>query len=275
VNPRGGARVNLGEGNRHREDAMNCPQGTASLGEGAKGCTSCGWAASKKTLWIVLGSILGVVFLACCGVGTWGFLRFKAAAEAIQDSSTPVVVYYHRVAVLNYARKRGSLPVTLAQAAEEPLQVEKHGGGAGSGEAVEGGEGGEGASGGEGGAGDPASGGEGSEKFTFKMQQNGQDVDGWQRPLRYTVLDETTYEVRSAGKDGVFDNEDDIVEAGSTADDLDAEMKELGRRGEQIGRDFLKALGVDPDRVGTRGSPGPVKVGEPVGGGEDAGGEGK
>lgn len=39
----------------------------------------------------------------------------------------------------------------------------------------------------------------------------GRQQDGWRRPLRYTKRSDTSYELRSAGPDGVFENADDIV----------------------------------------------------------------
>lgn len=44
----------------------------------------------------------------------------------------------------------------------------------------------------------------------FRPQTAGY-LDGWGRTLRYVKLSESTFQLRSAGPDGVFETEDDIL----------------------------------------------------------------
>ena len=69
---------------------MNCPQCATGLGEGAKACATCGWSASRRTLWIVLGCIFGFLCLVCCGAGTVLYFKMKKFAETIQEDAVPV-----------------------------------------------------------------------------------------------------------------------------------------------------------------------------------------
>ncbi|MCK6482245.1 MAG: hypothetical protein L6R43_19500, partial [Planctomycetes bacterium] len=212
---------------------MFCPQCGSQLGEGAKGCAACGWTSSRKTLWIVLGSIFGVLFLLCCGGATWVFFKAKKAVEIAQEKATPITVCYHRVSVINYAKARGKLPESLAEAAKETLVIEKDKGEDGS-----------------------------SGTVKIDMKSGGQDADTWQRPLRYTKNDgDGSFEVRSAGPDGVFDNADDIVERGNLSDDLEAAKKDFERKAKEFGREMVRGFGFNPDNVeGLEVEPAPLET---------------
>jgi len=100
-----------------------CPQCGTGLGEGARGCAACGWTSSRKTLWIVLGSIFGFLLLVCCGGVTFVGMRTKAAIEKVQKDLVPVGVLMNRIQVLNWAKKHGSLPADLGKAMEEPVEI--------------------------------------------------------------------------------------------------------------------------------------------------------
>ncbi len=221
---------------------MFCPQCGAALGEGASGCAACGWSSSRKTLWIVLGSVFALLCILCCGGFAFIGMKFKKAAEEMQEKGTPAILAYHRLSVLNYAKKRGSLPDTLAKAAEEKLVLEDHAA--------------DGAAGGAAGdPGDPADPGDpplprGKTSIKFRMQENGLDLDSWQRPLRYAPGEAGVYEIRSAGPDGNFDTGDDLTVQGSTDDDLGDVTREFQRQSTAIGRQFMESIGLDPDRVG-------------------------
>ena len=207
---------------------MFCPQCGAGLGEGARGCAACGWAASRKTLWIVLGSIFGLIFLVCCGAGTVVFFKAKKAGEIAMTRLAPEIVFIARVQVLNYAKKHGSLPENLAKAQEEPLT------------------------------------GKGGEEITF---QNGNEIganDGWGHLLRYSPAKDGTYEVRSSGPDGTMDNADDVVEKGALTDDLEALKVEAAGRVQKAVQDMqgdiLKSFGVDPEKLKKRHGRGGVTI---------------
>lgn len=188
---------------------MFCPQCGTGLGEGARGCAACGWTASRKTLWIVLGCIFGGLFLLCCGGSVLFGLRAKKAVESVN----PPLVFLARVQVLQYAKKHGSLPETLEQAWEDPIEVKQEKGG------------------------------------TIRIGDGDVPTDTWGNAFRYTPNKDGTYEVRGAGPDGQFDGADDIVEKGSTSDDLDAMRKEIEVRFEQVGEAFLKAFWIDPEKI--------------------------
>ncbi len=188
---------------------MFCPQCGTGLGEGARGCAACGWTSSRKTLWIVLGCIFGGLLLVCCGVGTLFFFRARTALE----SRNPPLVFLARVQVLQYGKKHGSLPESLEKAWEEPIDVrQEHGG-------------------------------------NIRTEEGGAASDTWGNHLRYSPGKDGSYEVRSAGPDGQFDNADDIVEKGNLSDDLEAMKKEAEVRFEKIREAFMKALWIDPEKV--------------------------
>lgn len=220
---------------------MFCPQCGAALGEGASGCAACGWSSSRRTLWIVLGSVFALLCILCCGGFAFIGMKFKKAAEEMQEKATPAILAYHRLSVLNYAKKRGSLPDTLAKAAEERLVLEDHAAGGAAGD-----------------PGDPADPGDpplprGKTSIKFQMQENGLDLDSWRRPLRYAPGEAGVYEIRSAGPDGAFDTADDLTVQGSTGDDIGEVTREFHRQSTAIGRQFMESIGLDPDRVGKEG----------------------
>lgn len=214
---------------------MFCPQCGAQLGEGAKGCGACGWSSSRKTLWIVLGSIFGLLLLVCCGVGTWFFIKAKAVAEKFQARLTPELVFFSRVQVVNYAKKRGSLPPDLQAAWEEPLPELRDRDG---------------------------------DRIEVKVEAKDRARDVWGRDLRYTTEEDGAFEVRSAGPDGTFDNGDDLVEKGRADEDLDALLTELKARWERIGDELIRELGFDPEDLrdgGGKKEPAPAPAPAPGG----------
>jgi hypothetical protein len=190
---------------------MFCPQCGVELGGEAKSCASCGWSASRKTLWITIGCILGGLFLICCGIGTWGFLRMKRVAEQV---ATPLQVLYCRVAVVNYAKAHdGTLPDNLQAAMQEPLEGKQ-------GEQIK-------------------------VQFDNSKMKNGEVPDIFGTALRYVKGADGAFEVRSAGKDKAFDTADDVFEKGKAGEDLDALKKQLDSRAQDEFKNALKDFGVD------------------------------
>ena len=187
---------------------MNCPQCNSDLAEGAKACAACGWSSSRKTLWLVLGISAGALFLLCCGVGTWFFFSMKAVVEKELPGLQVAIL---KAQVVNYAQKHGKAPESLAQATTEPVLIKK---------------------------------GENS-SATF---QTNDGPDLWGTQHRLTVNPDRTFEVRSAGPDKAFDNEDDLVEKGSLDDDLQALVRAIEVRSEEMGKAFVRQFGVDPDQ---------------------------
>ncbi len=196
---------------------MACPQCGSELGEGAKSCAGCGWTKSRRTLWIVLGCILGFLFLVCCGAGTWFFLKMKKVGEAMVAEMVPIQLEVLHAQVVNYAKKHGKPPATLEEAAAEELVGDK------------------------------------GEKVKIQFQNNQKTVDMWQRPIRYSPKPDRSFELRSAGLDGQFDNADDVVEKGTLDDDLPTLYRDIEDRTRRMGEGFIRALGVDPEKMEEKG----------------------
>ena len=192
---------------------MFCPQCGTQVGEGAKACAACGWTASRRTLWIVLGCICGFVFLVCCGAGTWFFMRARRAVEAMQGDIVPLQLAVSRAQVVNYTRIHGKPPATLEEASSEALVSEK------------------------------------GEKVRIQFQNNQKAADMWGTAFRFTLNADRSFEVRSAGPDGKFDGADDIVEKGRLDDDLAALQKELEARSMRMGEGFIREFGIDPEKL--------------------------
>jgi hypothetical protein len=192
---------------------MQCPQCNTELGEGAKACATCGWSASKKTLWIVLGSIAAFIFLVCCGLGTWGYMKAKKVVEAVQGDITPLQIKLLHAQVANYAQKKGRAPATLEEAAAEPLV------------------------------------GKSGEKVQINMQSNNKAADMYGHAIRFTQNPDRSFEVRSAGKDGTFDNGDDVFEKGTLDDDLNALIAEIEVLGKKMRDSVVRAFGGDPSKL--------------------------
>lgn len=192
---------------------MFCPQCGVEAGEGATTCAACGWKKSGSTLWLVLGIVFGFLFLVCCGLGTWGIIKAKKAVEAMQDEIVPLQLSILHMQVVNYAKVHGKAPATLEEAAAEPM-VSKEG-----------------------------------EKIEIKFQNKGKTADFWQHPIRFTTAPDRSFEVRSAGPDGKFDNADDLVEKGTLDDDIAVLQKDVEARVEKMGKGFMKEFGVDVDEL--------------------------
>jgi len=184
---------------------VNCPQCNSSLGEGARACAACGWTASRKTLWLVLGISAGVLFLLCCGVGTWFFFTIK---KTVERELVPLQLAILRAQVVNYAQKHGKAPASLAEAASEPVSIKRG-------------------------------------NSTTQFQTN-DEPDLWGTRFRLTVEDGGKFEIRSAGPDGKFDNEDDMVETGALDDDLDAVVRAIEERTQRMGEEIIRPFGIDP-----------------------------
>lgn len=207
---------------------MNCPQCATGLGEGAKACATCGWSASRRTLWIVLGCIFGFLCLVCCGAGTFLYFKMKKVMEAVQGDVVPLQVSILRAQVVNFARAKGKPPATLEEAAGEPMI------------------------------------GRNGEKVEIKFQNDNRTSDMWQRPFRFSVKDDRTFEVRSAGPDGQFDDADDIFEKGSLDDDLPALQEAIKEKGRRLGESAVRAFGLDPKNLEEKNGPAPAPVPAPT-----------
>ena len=186
---------------------MNCPQCNSNLGEGAKACAACGWSSSRKTLWLVLGISAGALFLLCCGVGTWFFFSMKAVVEKELPGLQVVIL---KAQVVNYAQKHGKAPENLAQATSEPVLIKK-----------------------------------GTNSSSTFQANDGPDM--WGTHHRLTVNADRSFEVRSAGPDKTFDNEDDIAATGTLDDDLQLLVRDIEVKSEEMGKAFVRQFGVDPD----------------------------
>lgn len=211
---------------------MNCPQCGTGLGEGAKACATCGWTASRKTLWIVLGCVFGFLFLVCCGAGTFFYFKMKKVVEAVQGDIVPLQLSILHAQVVNYAKVKGQAPANLEEAASEPMV------------------------------------GKGGEKVEIKFQNNDKTADMWQHPFRFTMNPDRSFEIRSSGPDGVFDNPDDLFEKGSLDDDLPALQKAIEERAKKMGEGALKAFGVDPEKLKEKDPPPPAPAPAPGDGGK-------
>ncbi|HEU4394424.1 MAG TPA: hypothetical protein VFS92_02595 [Planctomycetota bacterium] len=202
---------------------MNCPQCNSDLPAGAGACVACGWSASRKTRWLVLGITAGVLFLLCCGVGTWLFFSMKAVFEKELPALHVAVL---RAQVVNYAQKHGKAPESLAQATSEPVPIQKKR--------------------------------QKQNSSTTFQTSDGPDIWGTQH--RLTMNADRSFEVRGAGPDGIFDNADDFVEKGSLDDDLQALVREIEVRGEEMmAKAFFGIFGFDADQ----GEPGSGTVVKP------------
>jgi hypothetical protein len=217
---------------------MQCPQCNTVLGEGARACATCGWSASRKTLWIVLGCIAGFFFLVCCGFGTWGFYKAKKGIEAIQEDVVPMQLTILNAQVANFAQKKGKAPATLEEAAAEAL-VGKNG-----------------------------------EKIEINMQNGQKTSDMWGHAIRFTPNADRTFELRSPGKDGVYDNGDDVSRKGTMDDDVQGLIKEFEVQAKKVGEGFLRGMGIDPEKHRDKGAP-PGGSGDAPAVGTQGGGGGK
>jgi hypothetical protein len=198
---------------------MNCPQCGTGLGEGAKACATCGWSASRKTLWIVLGCVFGFLFLVCCGAGTWFWFKIRKAVEAVQTDIVPLQIAIYRAQVVNYAKVRGTPPATLEEAGGVPLKL----------------------------------------RSGQNLESNQRATDVWQNPYRFEMKPDRTFEVRSAGPDKAFDTPDDLHESGSLDDDLEALQTNIHVLSQKMGESVIRAFGFDPDRLqGKHAGPEPV-----------------
>jgi len=202
---------------------MNCPQCGTGLGEGAKACATCGWTKSRKTLWIVLGCVFGFIFLVCCGVGTFLYFKVKKVVEAVQGDIVPLQLSVLHAQVVNYAKVKGRAPATLEEAASEPLVSQR------------------------------------GERVEIKFQNNDKTADMWGKPFRFAMNADRTFEIRSAGPDGQFDNADDHFEKGSLDDDLQELQKAIQDRTQKMGEGAAKALGIDPEQMKQRQAQPPVE----------------
>lgn len=192
---------------------MNCPQCNTTLGEGAKACATCGWSGSRKTLWIVLGCIAGFLFLVCCGVGTWLFMKGKQFVSGMQEDLVPLTITMHHAQVANYAQKKGKVPATLQEAMSEPLVIRN------------------------------------GESIKVQTGQNGSAMDAYGRPIRFTMNADRTFEIRSPGKDGVMDNADDVAEKGTLDDDVPTLVKRVEDQFRKIQEKAIRTFGGDPSAL--------------------------
>jgi hypothetical protein len=209
---------------------MYCPQCGIDLGETARGCSRCGWTSSRRTVWVVLGSVLAGGLLVCCGIGTWaGILVYRAGREFVATVG-PEIVFLNRVAVTNYAQRTGKMPETLAEAFSEPL--------------IE----------------------EGGKTVRIHLREGQPFRDLWGTEIRYGRGEGGAFEVRSAGPDRTFGTPDDLAEAGRSDDDLAALRREMEDRWRRAGAEALRSLGVDPGEAGL--DPGPPPAPPPGGGGQ-------
>jgi hypothetical protein len=200
---------------------MNCPQCGTGLGEGAKACATCGWSKSRKTLWIVLGCVFGFFFLVCCAGGTFIYFKMKKVVEAVAGDLVPLQATILHAQVVNYARVKGKAPATLEEAASEPM-ISKDG-----------------------------------EKVEIKFENNNKTADMWQRPFRFTMNADRSFEIRSAGVDGQFDNADDVFEKGTLDDDLQVLQNEIEVKAKRMGESAIRAFGIDPEKMKEKETPPP------------------
>ncbi len=206
-----------------------CPQCGTNLGEDARGCT-CGWRSSRRTLWIVLSIVGGLLVLVCGGCLTISWL----AIRGLQAHATPALLLQYRIQVVQYARTHGGvLPGTLEAALADPVEPPGE-----------------------------APGAPPRRHRRIRLEGGGgRAVDSWLRGVRYTVRADGTFEIRSAGPDGAMDGPDDVVEVGRPGEDLDALGKELERRFEEVGRRAFGFGGGGEEVVpeGTGEKPGPAE----------------
>ncbi len=192
---------------------MGCPQCGTELGAGAKACGTCGWKASKKTLWIVLGCIAGFFLLVCCGIGTVAFLKMKKAVQGMQGEMAPLQMIVLRAQVANYAQKKGKPPATLEEAASEPI-LSKSG-----------------------------------ERVAIDVQSNGRGTDVWGHPFRFSCSTDRTFQIRCAGPNGQYEDADDVVEKGTLDDDVPNLLMEFESRKQKMGEGIVKSFGIDPEKI--------------------------
>jgi hypothetical protein len=202
---------------------MTCPQCGTGLGEGAKACATCGWTQSRKTLWIVLGCVFGFLFLVCCGIGTFLYFKVKKVVEAVQGDIVPLQLSVLHAQVVNFAKVKGRPPATLEEAASEPLA------------------------------------GPSGERVEIKFQNNDKTADMWGKPFRFVMNADRTFEVRSAGPDGQFDNADDHFETGNLDEDVQELQKVIQERTRKMGEGAARAMGIDPEKMKEHEAPPPVE----------------
>ncbi|MHC4923709.1 MAG: zinc ribbon domain-containing protein [Planctomycetota bacterium] len=181
----------------------NCPQCNTQLGEGAKSCAACGWTRSKSKIWIILGSIFGVLALLCCAGMAWIGAKGMKVAEVVQTKGTVVQLKRLKVQVLSWSAKNDGLPddltVVMSEAVDVELDQETR---------------------------------DASAKVNVQTAEGNMDM--WQTAIQYTKNEDGSFELRSAGADQAFNTEDDFVEAvaasetlAAAKDDLRVHMKEL------------------------------------------------
>ncbi len=221
---------------------MACPQCGTEIGEGAKSCATCGWKASKKTLWIVLGCVAGFFLLVCCGIGTFAFLKMKKAVQGMQGDIVPIQLTVLHAQVSNYAQKKGKAPATLDEASAEPI-LSKSG-----------------------------------ERVHNDFENTARSGDAWGHPYRFVSRPDRTFEIRSAGPDGQYDNGDDVVEKGALDDDVPNLMMEAEAKKKKMAEGIAKSFGVDAEKIRMEqekrnAPPVPAPVTEPAGGTQGGGGK--
>ncbi len=184
-----------------------CPRCGVALGEGAKACAACGWRSSRGRIWILLGVVFGGMILLCCGGGALVAYQFRGAVEIAQADGTPVLLRLYRLQVVSFAHGRGALPATLEEAVAEPLR------------------------------------GKDGKRTSIRISNDsGAPMDSWQRTVRYVASPDGSFELRSAGPDGVQDNGDDIVLRGSRGDDLSVLERDLATAAKDLGRRVREAF---------------------------------
>lgn len=186
-----------------------CPQCGASLGEGATGCASCGWSSSRRKFWIILGSIVGVLALLCCGVVGYFVNMTRGIVADMQENGTPALLALYRLQVVREAVRSGALPKTLEEATRHPVETEN------------------------------------GDTFDFKIENEGQQgtpVDSWMHAVRYEPKEDGTFRILSAGPDGQFGNEDDLSIDGSASDDQEACFDLLESRVKEIAKKVTEGM---------------------------------
>jgi len=183
-----------------------CPQCGLGLGEGAKGCASCGWKSSSRNVIVILLVVFGILALLCGGMLVWLGIQAKKGLEVFAEHGTPVGLLAQKVRVLQYAREKGSLPKTLGEAADATDEDEES-------------------------------------ALEVNDEQGRRFLDGWFQAVRYTAREDGTFEIRSGGPDKQMDTADDVVANGTVGEDIAAARAELRRRKKELGKSFQEKFG--------------------------------